>query len=81
MAAIGTGDVAGALQATSDLLGEGLPPERVLDGFAERFRQLLVAATCGADAEVLEQAEIVGFGLFYIRYAYGGICNHGGLSC
>ena len=54
VAAIGSGDVAGALAATAGLLGEGLPPERVLDGFAERFRQLLVAATCGADTEVLE---------------------------
>ena len=55
--AIGHGDVSGALRATADLLGEGLPAERVLDGFAERFRQLLVAATCGADPEVLETAE------------------------
>ena len=55
--AIGKGDVAGALRATADLLGEGLPAERVLDGFAERFRQLLVAATCGADPDVLETAE------------------------
>ncbi|MBC03950.1 MAG: DNA polymerase III, subunit gamma and tau [Phycisphaerae bacterium] len=55
--AIGQGDVAGALRATAGLLGEGLPAERVLDGFAERFRQLLVAATCGADPEVLETAE------------------------
>ena len=55
--AIGNGDVAGALRATAGLLGEGLPAERVLDGFAERFRQLLVAATCGADPEVLETSE------------------------
>ena len=55
--AIGNGDVAAALRSTSGLLGEGLPAERVLDGFAERFRQLLVAATCGADAEVLETTE------------------------
>jgi DNA polymerase-3 subunit gamma/tau len=57
VAAIGAGDVAEALRATAALLGEGLPAERVLDGFAERFRQLLVAATCGADAAVLETGE------------------------
>ncbi len=57
VAAIGGGDVAEALRATAALLGEGLPAERVLDGFAERFRQLLVAATCGADAAVLETGE------------------------
>ncbi len=55
--AIGNGDVAAALRSTSGLLGEGLPAERVLDGFAERFRQLLVAATCGADTEVLETTD------------------------
>lgn len=54
VAAIGAGDVGGALRATADLLGEGLPAERVLDGFAERFRQLLVAATCGGDTTILE---------------------------
>ena len=54
VAAIGAGNVGGALRATADLLGEGLPAERVLDGFAERFRQLLVAATCGGDATILE---------------------------
>jgi len=57
VAAIGAGDVAEALRATAALLGEGLPAERVLDGFAERFRQLLVAATCGADPVVLETGE------------------------
>ncbi|MEE2895193.1 MAG: DNA polymerase III subunit gamma/tau [Planctomycetota bacterium] len=57
VAAIGAGDVGGALRATADLLGEGLPAERVLDGLAERYRQLLVAATCGADAAMLETGE------------------------
>lgn len=57
VASIGEGDVAGALRATAGLLAEGLPAERVLDGFAERFRQLLVAATCGADAATLETGE------------------------
>ncbi|MEE2973562.1 MAG: AAA family ATPase, partial [Planctomycetota bacterium] len=56
VAAIGAGDVAGALQATASLLGEGLPAERVLDGLAERFRRLLVASTCGADPTILEAA-------------------------
>lgn len=57
VSAIGAGDVGAALRATADLLGEGLPAERVLDGFAERFRQLLVAATCGGDAGILETGE------------------------
>ena len=55
--AIGEGDVAAALRATAGLLGEGLPAERVLDGFAERFRLLLVAVTCGADPDALETGE------------------------
>ena len=35
------------------LLGEGLAPERALDGIAERFRLLLSAGVCGADPEIL----------------------------
>jgi len=53
VAAIGGGDLAGTLRAMSTLLGEGLAPERALDGIAERFRLLLAAGVCGADPEIL----------------------------
>jgi DNA polymerase-3 subunit gamma/tau len=53
VAAIGGGDLAGTLRAMATLLGEGLAPERALDGIAERFRLLLSAGVCGADPEIL----------------------------
>ena len=53
VAAIGTGDLGGTLRAMATLLGEGLAPERALDGIAERFRLLLAAGACGADPEML----------------------------
>ena len=53
VSAIGGGDLAGTLRAMATLLGEGLAPERALDGIAERFRLLLSAGVCGADPEIL----------------------------
>ena len=53
VSAIGGGDLAGTLRAMAALLGEGLAPERALDGIAERFRLLLSAGVCGADSEIL----------------------------
>ncbi len=53
VAAIGGGDLAATLRAMATLLGEGLAPERALDGIAERFRLLLSAGVCGADPEIL----------------------------
>lgn len=53
VAAIGRGDLESTLRAMATLLGEGLAPERALDGIAERFRLLLSAGVCGADPEIL----------------------------
>ena len=49
-------DVGGTLRAAGQLLERGLSPERLLDSLAERMRELLVAATCGEDSDLLETA-------------------------
>ena len=54
LAGVGASDVAGTLRAAGQLLERGLSPERLLDALAERMRELLVVATCGADSELLE---------------------------
>jgi len=54
LAAIGRGDAGATLRDSAQLLDRGLTAERLLDSLAERLRELLVVATCGAESELLE---------------------------
>ena len=54
LAGVSQADIAGTLRAAGQLLERGLSPERLLDALAERMRELLVVATCGADSDLLE---------------------------
>jgi DNA polymerase-3 subunit gamma/tau len=54
--AIGSGNVAGALRATGDLLNTGISQDQLMDVLIERFRQLMLVTTCGPDSDLIEMS-------------------------
>jgi DNA polymerase-3 subunit gamma/tau len=56
IAAIADGEPGRALGAADELLKRGQSPEQVLSTLAERFRDLMVIAACGAETELVELA-------------------------
>jgi DNA polymerase-3 subunit gamma/tau len=54
VAALAGGDAAGALRRSDKLLQEGMGVEQILSELIDFFRNLMLAATCGKDTELLD---------------------------
>ena len=52
--AFAEGDAKAALETTAELLGRGIGQDQLVEVFIERFRQLMLIATCGADSDLVE---------------------------
>jgi len=55
--ALAAGNIAEALQRTSELLASGIAQEQLVDVLIERLRQLMLIKSCGADSELVELSD------------------------
>ena len=55
--AIAAGDSAGALGELAEVLADGVPLNTIAVALGETFRNMMVAATCGADSNLIELGE------------------------
>ncbi len=55
--AMARGDVAGALQRTSELLDRGIAQDQLVDVLIDHLRQLMLLSACGAQSELVELAQ------------------------
>jgi DNA polymerase-3 subunit gamma/tau len=52
--AVASGDPKHALETADELLNKGSDPEQLLGSLAQRFRDLMIAAACGPDTNLLD---------------------------
>jgi DNA polymerase-3 subunit gamma/tau len=57
VSAVAEGDPAAALAALDDLLASGVSLESAVRALAEAFREMMLAAACGSDSELIELPE------------------------
>jgi len=55
--AFAAGDVAAALERTSELLDRGIGQDQLLEVLIERLRQLMLIAACGKDSDLIELSD------------------------
>jgi len=57
VSSIASGDVAGALKNSAELMANGVSQDQMIETLIEHFRQLMLIAACGKDSELVEMSD------------------------